>query len=187
VQRRYGRALRMYYPDAADVEEWVARTHQRFSRRSRAAPRLLRDPQGAAVPPRRDRPRRLGHRIRRGQSASRALASPVEWDGEYGLFKISPLLDWSEDEIWITFAGSGCRTMCCTTADSPASAARPARAPWSPARTSVGPLVWERADSRECGCIRGVAFQPRPRSAADLVLRLIAARRIPPREDERAP
>ncbi len=36
--------------------------------------------------------------IRRGQSASRALAAPVEWDGEYGLHKVSPLLDWSESD-----------------------------------------------------------------------------------------
>ena len=38
--------------------------------------------------------------IRRGQSASRALAAPIEWDAEYGLHKVSPLLDWSEKEIW---------------------------------------------------------------------------------------
>src|SRR3984957_16620420 len=38
--------------------------------------------------------------IRRGQSASRALATPVEWDGEDGLHKVSPLLEWSENEVW---------------------------------------------------------------------------------------
>jgi phosphoadenosine phosphosulfate reductase len=90
--------------------------------------------------------------IRRGQSASRALAAPVEWDPEYGLHKVSPLLDWSEKEIWryirskrlpynalhdIGFPSIGCAP--CTRAVAPGEDQRSGR--W----------WWERADSRECG------------------------------------
>ena len=90
--------------------------------------------------------------IRRGQSASRALASPVEWDGEYGLYKVSPLLEWSENEIWEYirkkrlpynalhdrgFPSIGCAP--CTRAVQPGEDERSGR--W----------WWERSDSRECG------------------------------------
>jgi 3'-phosphoadenosine 5'-phosphosulfate sulfotransferase (PAPS reductase)/FAD synthetase len=34
------------------------------------------------------------------QRYGRAMAAPVAWDGEYGLHKVSPLLDWTEKEIW---------------------------------------------------------------------------------------
>jgi len=84
--------------------------------------------------------------------ASRALAAPVEWDGEYGLFKVSPLLEWSENEIWEYirkkrlpynalhdrgFPSIGCAP--CTRAVQPGEDERSGR--W----------WWERSDSRECG------------------------------------
>jgi phosphoadenosine phosphosulfate reductase len=153
VQRRYGRALRMYYPDAADVEEWVGENGINGfrdgleQRRGCCAIRKV-QPFRRAVTGR----GAWVTGIRRGQSASRALASPVEWDGGYGLFKISPLLDWSEDEIWDYirrkrlpynvlhdrgFPSIGCAP--CTRAVEPGADERSGR--W----------WWERADSRECG------------------------------------
>ncbi len=80
------------------------------------------------------------------------LAAPVEWDGEYGLHKISPLLDWSDKEVWdyirrkrlpyntlhdIGFPSIGCSpcTRAVQTGEDPRS----------------GRWWWERADSRECG------------------------------------
>ena len=38
--------------------------------------------------------------IRRGQSSSRANARKVEWSERYGVWKIQPLADWTEKEIW---------------------------------------------------------------------------------------
>ena len=38
--------------------------------------------------------------VRREQSATRAHGAAEEWDPQYGLYKLSPLLDWSEAEIW---------------------------------------------------------------------------------------
>jgi len=147
------RTLRMYYPDAADVEEWVGENGINGfrdgleQRRGCCAIRKV-QPFRRAVTGR----GAWVTGIRRGQSASRALASPVEWDGEYGLFKISPLLDWSEDEIWDYirrkrlpynvlhdrgFPSIGCAP--CTRAVEPGADERSGR--W----------WWERADSRECG------------------------------------
>ena len=101
LQKRYGRALRIYYPEASDVEDWVGKNgingfrdgvnqrHGCCSVRKVEPFRRAVAGRGAWV-----------SGIRRGQSAGRALAAPVAWDAAYGLHKISPLLDWSEDDIW---------------------------------------------------------------------------------------
>jgi phosphoadenosine phosphosulfate reductase len=38
--------------------------------------------------------------IRRDQSLTRADLEPVEWDEDHGLIRISPLCNWTEDEVW---------------------------------------------------------------------------------------
>jgi phosphoadenosine phosphosulfate reductase len=153
LQQRYGRALRMYFPEAASLEGWVGQNgvngfrdgiEQRHGccRVRKVEPfRRAVSGRGAWV---------TG--IRRGQSTSRALAAAVEWDGEYGLHKVSPLLEWSEKEIWDYIRGKrvpynslhdsgfpsiGCAP--CTRAVQPGEDARSGR--W----------WWERAESRECG------------------------------------
>jgi phosphoadenosine phosphosulfate reductase len=98
-----------------------------------------------------------GHRawvtgVRREQSVTRALGAPVEWDTQYGLYKISPLLDWTEREVWEYvrtlklpynslhdrhYPSIGCAP--CTRAIEPGQQAR------------AGRWWWENADSRECG------------------------------------
>ena len=90
--------------------------------------------------------------VRREQSAGRANGHPVEWDTEHGLYKISPLLEWSEEEVWHyirlrglpynplhdrQFPSIGCSP--CTRAIQPGESRR------------AGRWWWERAESRECG------------------------------------
>jgi phosphoadenosine phosphosulfate reductase len=38
--------------------------------------------------------------LRRDQSRTRAAVRPVQWDAQFGLFKIAPLYDWTEDDVW---------------------------------------------------------------------------------------
>jgi phosphoadenosine phosphosulfate reductase len=153
IQQRYGRALRMYYPEAADLETWVGENgingfREGLEQRHGCCGVRKVAPFRRAV---------AGHGawvtgIRRAQSASRALAAPVEWDSEYGLHKVSPLLDWSENEIWdyirkkrlpynslhdSGFPSIGCAP--CTRAVQPGEDERSGR--W----------WWERPESRECG------------------------------------
>ncbi len=162
IQHRYGRALRLYYPQASDLEEWVnangingfrdsvEQRHACCGIRKVAPFRRAIAGKNAWV---------TG--IRRAQSASRAMAAPVEWDSEYGLHKVSPLLDWSEQEIWdyirkkrlpynslhdSGFPSIGCAP--CTRAVQPGEDERSGR--W----------WWERPDSRECG------LHPRRKAAA---------------------
>ena len=153
MQRRYGRTLTIYYPKTAELEGWVGENgingfRDGLEQRRGCCDVRKVEPFRRAI---------SGHSawvtgIRRGQSASRALAAPVEWDGVYGLHKLSPLLEWSENEIWeyirkkrlpynalhdSGFPSIGCAP--CTRAVQPGEEARSGR--W----------WWERSDSRECG------------------------------------
>ncbi len=38
--------------------------------------------------------------VRREQSPTRAAAPKLGWDDRHGLLKVSPLADWSEDQVW---------------------------------------------------------------------------------------
>ena len=153
LQKRYGRALRIYYPDAAELEGWVGKHGINGFRDG------LEQRQGCCAT-RKVQPfrRAIAGRnawvtgIRRGQSASRALAAPVEWDREYGLHKVSPLLEWSEDEIWEyirkkrlpynTLHDSGFPSIGCAPCTRAVQAGEHERS---------GRWWWERNDSRECG------------------------------------
>ncbi|MDP9088427.1 MAG: phosphoadenylyl-sulfate reductase [Pseudomonadota bacterium] len=153
VHRYYGRNLRVYYPEAEQLEGWVgAHGINGFrdgldQRRGCCTIRKV-EPFRRAVSGR----GAWVTGIRRGQSASRAMAAHVEWDGEYGLHKVSPLLDWNEKEIWeyirkkrlpyntlhdSGFPSIGCAP--CTRAVEPGADPRSGR--W----------WWERSESRECG------------------------------------
>jgi phosphoadenosine phosphosulfate reductase len=153
LQQRYGRSIRMYYPQASDVEEWVSKNGINGFRDS------LQQRLGCCsvrkVQPFRRAVSGYGAwvtGIRRGQSTSRAMASPFEWDAEYGLYKISPLLNWSESEIWdyirhkqlpynvlhdTGFPSIGCSP--CT------------RAVKNGEDERAGRWWWEQAGPRECG------------------------------------
>jgi phosphoadenosine phosphosulfate reductase len=166
VQRHYGRALRIYYPNTGKLEGWV---NENGINGFRDSSEQRRDCCGIRkVEPFR---RAVAGRdawvtgIRRGQSSSRALAAPVEWDAVYGLHKVSPLLEWSEHEIWdyirkkrlpynslhdSGFPSIGCAP--CTRAVQPGEDERSGR--W----------WWERSESRECG------LHPRRKIAALSVL-----------------
>jgi len=153
LQHRYGRTLRLYYPEAIKLEAWVGQNgingfRDSLDRRQgccgirKVAPfRRAIAGKGAWV---------TG--IRHEQSAGRSLAAAVEWDSVYGLHKVSPLLAWSETDIWTYirkkrlpynslhdtgFPSIGCAP--CTRAVPPGEAERSGR--W----------WWEQPESRECG------------------------------------
>lgn len=99
--------------------------------------------------------------VRREQSATRARAQATEWDSEHGLYKVSPLLEWSEAEVWQyirahklpyntlhdrQYPSIGCSP--CTRAIQPGESRR------------AGRWWWEQPESRECG------LHPRVRHAA---------------------
>jgi len=90
--------------------------------------------------------------LRREQAVTRRDVSVVEWDGALGLFKINPLIDWSEAQVWAAirahdvpyhplhdqgFPSIGCA--CCTRAVAPGEDVR------------AGRWWWESPEHKECG------------------------------------
>ena len=90
--------------------------------------------------------------LRRLQSVTRASVEVVEWDEQNGLYKINPLAEWSDDDVWgyiranrvpyhrlhdRGFPSIGCAP--CTRAVAPGEDPR------------AGRWWWERPEHRECG------------------------------------
>jgi len=108
--------------------------------------------------------------VRREQSAERAMGETVSWDERYGMWKVSPLLEWTEKDVWAYiqarnlpynvlhdkgFPSIGCAP--CTRAVEPGADPRSGR--W----------WWENPESRECGLQprrRVVALKVEPRRVA---------------------
>lgn len=90
--------------------------------------------------------------LRASQSVTRTDMQFIEWDEGFGLFKLNPLLDWSEEKVWEVvrseeipynplhdhgFPSIGCAP--CTRAIKPDEDLR------------AGRWWWEMADQKECG------------------------------------
>ncbi len=154
LQSRYGRdVLRIYYPEAARVEDWVGENGINGfrdgleQRRTCCAVRKI-EPFRRAVSGR----KAWVTGIRRGQSASRSLAAPIEWDAQYGLHKISPLLDWTESEIWDYIRKKRLPYNALHDRGFPSIGCAPCtRAVGSGEDARSGRWWWERTDHRECG------------------------------------
>jgi len=170
LQRRYRRAVRVLYPDAAALERLVARQgvngfyHSVEARLECCRIRKV-EPFRRAIA---GFPAWITG-VRREQSAGRASGQPIEWDAEHGLYKVSPLLDWSEADVWRyirmqrlpynplhdrEFPSIGCAP--CTRAVQPGESRR------------AGRWWWERAESRECGLHRSSRSAPAGAEAAAL-------------------
>ena len=153
LQRRYRRRLRVVYPDAAALERLVARQgvngfyHSLEARIECCRVRKV-EPFRRAIA---GFPAWITG-VRREQSPGRARTQVTEWDAEHGLYKISPLLDWTEEQVWQYirahrlpyntlhdrhFPSIGCSP--CTRAIQPGESRR------------AGRWWWEQAESRECG------------------------------------
>jgi len=153
LQRRYRRSIRLVYPDAAALEQLVAAQGVNGFYASVAA-RLECCRVRKLEPFRRAL---AGYPawvtgVRREQTAGRARGQAEEWDAAHGVYKLSPLLDWSEAQVWEyirlhalpynalhdrQYPSIGCAP--CTRAIQPGESRR------------AGRWWWEQPESRECG------------------------------------
>lgn len=162
LEKRYQKRMKVYYPDAAAIQAWVAQNgingfFNSIEQRQGCCHIRKIEPFKRAI---------AGADawitgVRREQSSTRALAQPVETDtANGGIARISPLLEWTHEEVWAYirakklpynplhdqgFPSIGCEP--CTRAVQPGEDSRSGR--W----------WWENSDSKECG------LQPRVRQA----------------------
>ncbi len=163
LERRYQRRMKVYSPDPKSLEAWVNENgingfYNSIPQRQgcchiRKIEPFRRALAGAGA---------WVTGVRHEQSASRAQASPVEIDAANGgIAKISPLLEWTSDDVWTYirarklpynplhdkgYPSIGCAP--CTRAVEPGADSRSGR--W----------WWENSDTKECG------LHPRTRTAA---------------------
>jgi phosphoadenosine phosphosulfate reductase len=164
LQRRYNNRIRVLYPDGQSVSDLVTRQGINGffdSVEARSACCSVRK----VVPFRKivEGYTAWVTGVRREQSQARAAGHAIEWDEDNGLQKISPLLDWSAEQVWayirarkLPFNGLhekgypsiGCAP--CTRAILPGEDQR------------AGRWWWEQPEQRECGLHPKVRTTLRP-------------------------
>jgi phosphoadenosine phosphosulfate reductase len=153
LETRYGARIRLVYPDAKDLQSLVSAQGVNGFQRSVGA-------RVSCCGARKVEPFKRAIAgfsawitgVRREQSALRAQGAAAVWDAEYGLHKLSPLLDWTEPQIWQyirarqlpynalhdrQYPSIGCAP--CTRAVAPGEDRR------------AGRWWWEQSQPRECG------------------------------------
>lgn len=101
AQAHYGKAIDVYFPEAEPVEQYVKLHGINGFRESI-------DNRKGCCGIRKIQPlkRALSNveawitGLRREQSTTRAEVATLEWDEAFGIQKINPLVDWSEDDVW---------------------------------------------------------------------------------------
>lgn len=153
LQHAYGRTVRVVYPDARELERLVARQGMNGfydSLEARLACCRIRkvEPFRRAIA---GFPAWITG-VRHEQSPARALLSAEEWDAEYGLYKVSPLLGWSEGEVWQYIRARGLPYNPLHDRQYPSIGCSPCTRAIQPGESRrAGRWWWEQAESRECG------------------------------------
>jgi len=101
VRETYAVPVRIYFPDATMVEEWVEQNgsngfYRSMSQRKQCCHIRKVIPLTRALAGR----KAWITGLRREQSNSRQTLKIQEWDEGNGLHKFSPLLDWTLDDVW---------------------------------------------------------------------------------------
>jgi phosphoadenosine phosphosulfate reductase len=162
LQHRFGRSIRVVYPDAAQLERLVARQGVNgfyLSLEARLECCRVRkvEPFRRAIA---GFPAWITG-VRREQTAGRAGGRTEEWDAAYGLYKVSPLLEWSEEQVWQYIRSRGLPYNPLHDRDFPSIGCAPCTRAVQPGEgRRAGRWWWENPESRECG------LHPRVRPAA---------------------
>ena len=150
---RYSVPLRIYFPNRDDVEAWVEQNgingfYRSVAQRKQCCHIRKVVPLGRAL--RGKKAWVTG--LRREQSATRQAFEEREWDASSQIFKFSPLLEWTADEVWSYirsrsvpynalhdhgYPSIGCAP--CTRAVAPGEDVR------------AGRWWWEEPEGKECG------------------------------------
>ncbi|MDP4281519.1 MAG: phosphoadenylyl-sulfate reductase [Bacteroidota bacterium] len=152
-EKKYGMKIKVMFPDAASIQKMVSEhginlffdsiENRKLCCRIRKVEPMLKALKGMKV---------WITGLRRSQSENRKNTPMVEWDDTYGLIKVNPLFDWSEDQVWEYlrshkipyntlhdkgFRSIGCQP--CTRAVLPGEDLR------------AGRWWWEESGKKECG------------------------------------
>jgi phosphoadenosine phosphosulfate reductase len=166
-ERRYGLRIRLISPNAAEVEDLVARD-------GAFGFRLSVDARKACCGVRKVRPLRRALAgvgtwitgLRRGQSFGRTDVPFAEWSAEYGLVKVNPLADWSLAQLDAYIAANDVPINPLHARGFPSVGCQPCTRAIAPGEDiRAGRWWWEQADGKECG-LHNSPCRPRKEAAA---------------------
>jgi phosphoadenosine phosphosulfate reductase len=159
IERRYQRRMQVFYPDSQAIEQYVRENgingfYSGTDERQSCCTIRKVEPFRRAIAGR----KAWITGVRREQSAERALGEAFSWDGRYGLWKVSPMLDWTEQDVWAYVKARNLPYNPLHDKGYPSIGCAPCtRAVEAGADPRSGRWWWENADNRECG------LQPRRR------------------------
>ena len=171
IERRYERRIQVFYPDAAALERYVRENgingfYLGIEERQSCCQIRKIEPFKRAIAGR----KAWVTGVRREQSAERALGESVSWDERYGLWKISPLLEWTEQDVWAYIKAHNLPYNALHDKGYPSIGCAPCTRAVEPgADPRSGRWWWENPDSRECGLQprrRVIPLKVEPRRAA---------------------
>jgi phosphoadenosine phosphosulfate reductase len=153
LQRRYDNRIRVIYPESQDVSDLVTRQGINGFFDSTAA-------RGACCNVRKVVPFTkfvAGYAawitgVRREQSKTRSEGEAVEWDAQHGLYKLSPLLDWTEEQVWAYIRARKLPYNSLHDKGYPSIGCAPCTRAILPGEDNrAGRWWWEQPEQRECG------------------------------------
>jgi phosphoadenosine phosphosulfate reductase len=153
VERRYKQRIDVFYPNAEAIQNYVRENgingfYAGLAERQACCAIRKVEPFMRAI---------KGHKawvtgVRKEQTSARAKSQPVEWDDRYAMWKVSPILDWTEQDIhdyvkakalpYNTLHDQGYPSIGCAPCTR---AVAPGEDPRS------GRWWWENPETRECG------------------------------------
>jgi len=153
LEGRYGKRMRVFFPQAAAVEQYVRVNgingfYESLAQRQDCCGIRKVEPFNRAV---------TGYRawitgVRREQSAVRAGNQPIQLDTRNGLQQVSPLLEWSETDVWTWILANGLPYNPLHDRGYPSIGCAPCTRAIQPGEDHrAGRWWWENTASRECG------------------------------------
>jgi phosphoadenosine phosphosulfate reductase len=151
--KKYGLPIRVYFPDTAEVESMVSEggpnlfyesiEKRKFCCHVRKVKPLHRALGGIKV---------WITGLRKDQSVTRVNMDVVEWDEDYGLLKVNPLMGWSNDDVWKYVALHHIPVSELHAKGYPSIGCQPCTRPVKPGEDlRSGRWWWELPQNRECG------------------------------------
>lgn len=153
VRNNYSISIRAYFPDSSTVEAWVEQNGPNAFYRS-VAQRLQCCHIRKVEPLRRALARKKSWvtGLRREQSASRQNLQIEAWDEANGLIKLSPLLEWTAEDVWAYIQTHGVPYNALHDRGYPSIGCAPCTRAVRPGEDSrAGRWWWEQASQKECG------------------------------------
>lgn len=107
--------------------------------------------------------------LRRDQAITRGAVEKIEWDEAFGLFKINPLAEWSEEQVWDYILEHGIPYNALHDQGYPSIGCAPCTRAIQPGEdVRAGRWWWENPEQKECGLhiIKGSTMRKGPHGSS---------------------